>query len=41
MGFKELPDVTRDFFGYLVNFTACLFDVFIKGNPLLYCRYST
>jgi hypothetical protein len=41
MGFKELTYVTRDFFGYFVNFTACLLDVLVKRNPLLYCRYSS
>jgi hypothetical protein len=41
MRFKELPYVTRDFLGYLVQFPTSLLDVFIKRNPLLYRRYST
>jgi hypothetical protein len=40
MGLKELTYVTRDFFGYLVQFTASLFYVLIKGNTLLYCSNS-
>jgi hypothetical protein len=40
MGFKELPYVTRYFFGYLMKFTARLLDVFVKGYPLLYRRNS-
>jgi hypothetical protein len=41
MGLKELTYVTRDFLGYLVQFTTSLFYVLIKGNPLLYCSNSS
>jgi hypothetical protein len=37
--FKELPYVTRYFFGDFVDFTASLFYVFVKSNALLNCRY--
>jgi len=41
MGFKELPYVTRYFFGYLGYFPTRLLDVFVKGYPLLYCSNSS
>jgi len=39
--FKELPYVTRNFFGDFVDFTTSLLNVFIKCNPLLDCRNSS
>jgi len=38
--FKELPYVTRNFFGDFVDFTTSLLNVFIECNPLLDCRNS-